>query len=233
MRGKGLRGMKLPGLEGCGARSVRRVRQVLRSGARTTVVAVENAVGENLQLCLPCGRIAWGGRCRPSLCPGGESGVGRSMEAHSAQIDEAGCATSHIPVRLWAHRGEGRTVRLIERRPCPREARSTAGRHRLATEVTSHPVPPRRFEAAYRRPGRSARRSPGPMTYRPARRYNSSSATNPVCTSGRPRRRETNTPRPAGIGRGRTPPRTSPSPGSPARTTPWAPSSLMRCMNAS
>ena len=39
--------------------------------------------------------------------------------------------------------------------------------------------------------------------------------------------------RPGGIGRGRTLPRRSPSPGSPDRTTPCAPSSLMRCMNGS
>lgn len=58
-------------------------------------------------------------------------------------------------------------------------------------------------------------------------------STSPVCTNGLPRLRETNVPRPVGIGRGRTPARRSPSAGSPARTTPWAPNSFMRWMNGS
>lgn len=108
--------------------------------------------------------------------------------------------------------------------PCARSRCSEVPRRPARPGPGAVPVPPRyptAVSATERRRG----------TGEPVPQY--STSTSPVCTSGLPRLRETKTPRPAGIGRGRTPPRMSPSAGSPASTRPWAPSSFMRCMNGS
>lgn len=116
-------------------------------------------------------------------------------------------------------------------------AKAVDGGEAVAVRVPPYRLhPPRRRRQPRLSHARQHGRRPHHVLRNPSARtgpYSSPSGTRPIWTSGLPRFRDTNTPRPAGIGRGRTPPSRSPSAGSPANTTPWAPSSFIRCMNDS